>query len=453
MNESHQPESPILNNSNKQLINDYEEAKRELDKLNYFDNYPIIKDFYLSVLSENTSTYLVKETDSKGKEHFYFENDMLEFFNEHESFFTEEDVYTLQNYLKDDLKHKEVNAVDYHKLAERLKNNVIDLVNEKNYFCDCEVMDLSEIKRFYDSLELEGNKVKIQSFIKELESFTGKFLNEDENLEEAIMELAESFVCSEKSLPIYNSYDNASEMILSKKFNTTLVCKTYEEENYANESLSEYIFGKENEFGILELLTNDNLTNKERKGKVIDSLIKTGLQTVLEDSYGLTEEILENRDKVQVWKEKNKKFSEQLILELENTDRYTNENTLSFTADLTLKDIILIDFLRDEFFASRRNRGEVDLSLLDGRLKIEKIYGGIYDPYNGGGSLMGVDFENIEVPIKQIKPVVDDLINSELYEADQCFGFNQKMYEDAILEVVYQKQDELKKVSVIKNKI
>ena len=59
---------------------------------------------------------------------------MLEFFNEHESFFTEEDVYTLQNYLRDDLKHKEVNAVDYHKLAERLKNNVIDLVNEKNYF-------------------------------------------------------------------------------------------------------------------------------------------------------------------------------------------------------------------------------------------------------------------------------------------------------------------------------
>lgn len=453
MNQNHQPESPNLNNSNKQLINDYDEAKLELDRLSYFDNHPIIKEFYLSVLSENASTYLVKETDSKGKEHFYFENDMLEFFNEHENFLTEEEVYTLQNHLRYDLKHKEGNAIDYHKLTEKLKSNLIELVNERNNFYDCEVMDLSEFKRFYDDLELKGNPHKIQDLIKELEGFTGKFLNENENLEEAIMELAESFVCSEKSLPIYNSYDNAAEMILSRKFNTTLVCKTYEEENYANESLSEYVFGKEDEFGILELLTNDNLTNKERKGKVIDSLIKTGLQTVLEDSYGLTEEILENRDKVKVWKEKNKKFSEQLILELENTDRYTNENTLSFTADLALKDIILIDFLRDEFFASRRNRGELDLSLLDGKLKIEKIYGGIYDPYNGGGSLMGIDFENIEVSVKQIKPVVDNLINTELYEADQCFGFNQKMYNDAIFEVVYQKQEELKKVSVIKNKI
>ena len=85
MNENNQPEN------SKQIIDDYDEAKRELDKLNYFDNYPIIKEFYLSVLSENNSTYLIKEIDSKGKEHFYFENDMLEFFNEHENFLTEED--------------------------------------------------------------------------------------------------------------------------------------------------------------------------------------------------------------------------------------------------------------------------------------------------------------------------------------------------------------------------
>ena len=319
--------------------------------------------------------------------------------------------------------------------------------SEKNWLFEEEVNEYAELLNYYNKLGEKGEEDKINNLIKELAEFTNTVFDKEED---DFGDLAEKFVSNAKAIEIFNDYSDIVENVLDTTYHSTLVCSNYEEESGDNSLLNNYIFGSyKGGEGLLGLLTQE-IDDKERAEHVEDLREeKPAFQEILEEKYGLTLDILASQKKTNEWKEKNKSFADGLISELENASRY-DANTLIFLADMPLGDIIALDIIRDESFSKTK----LDLSLIkESKLNIQEASGGFYDYCNGAGSVIDIEFKNIEVPLTLIKPIVQDVMNTGYYEANQCYGFTGTIYEKSKISIIEAKKEELKKENKRKNTI
>ena len=366
----------------------------------------------------------------------------------YEEFFSEEEIYKIEKAVINNLKDKE-GPLTYSDIKNEIKNEVYNAAyDEKNWLFEEEVSDYAELLKYYDKLEEAGEEEKIQKLIKELSKITNTIFDKEED---DFGDLAEKFVSNAKAIEIFNDYSDIVEGVLDATYYSTLVCSNYEEENGDNSLLNNYIFGSyKGGEGLLGLLTQE-IDNKER-AEYVDDLRekeKPAFQEILEEKYGLTLDVLASQEKTNEWKEKNQPFANGLILELENASKY-DANTLIFLANMPLGDIIALDIIRDESF----NKTKLDLSLIkESKLNIQEASGGFYDYLNGAGSVIDIEFKNIEVPLTLIKPIVQDVMNTGYYEANQCYGFTGTIYEKSKISIIEAEKEELKKVNKRKNTI
>lgn len=422
--------------------------REELDNITDFDNYPAIKDFYAS-LYESSYCWLVKENKADGRVFHYFKNDMSENLSgNYEGFFSEEEIYKIEKVVVNNLKDKE-GPLTYSDIKNEIKNEVYEAAySEKNWLFEEEVNEYAELLNYYNKLGEKGEEDKINNLIKELAEITNTVFDKEED---DFGDLAEKFVSNAKAIEIFNDYSDIVEGVLDATYHSTLVCSNYEEESGDNILLNNYIFGVyQGGEGFLGLLTKE-IDDKERAEYVNDlrEEEKSAFQEILEEKYGLTLDVLANQKKTNEWKEKNKSFADGLISELENASRY-DANTLIFLADMPLGDIIALDIIRDESFSKTK----LDLSLIkESKLNIQEASGGFYDYCNGAGSVIDIEFKNIEVPLTLIKPIVQDVMNTGYYEANQCYGFTGTIYEKSKISIIEAKKEELKKENKRKNTI
>lgn len=425
-----------------------ERIREELDNIKNLDDYPAIKDFYAS-LYESSYCWLVRENKADGTVLHYFKNDMSENLSgNYEEFFSEEEIYKIEKAVINNLKDKK-GPLTYSDIKNEIKNEVYNAAyDEKNWLFEEEVSDYAELLKYYDKLEEAGEEEKIQKLIKELSKITNTVFDKEED---DFGDLAEKFVSNAKAIEIFNDYSDIVEGVLDATYYSTLVCSNYEEENGDNSLLNNYIFGSyKGGEGLLGLLTQE-IDDKER-AEYVDNLReeeKPAFQEILEEKYGLTLDVLASQEKTNEWKEKNQPFTKGLISELENASKY-DANTLIFLANMPLGDIIALDIIRDESF----NKTKLDLSLIkENKLNIQEASGGFYDYLNGAGSVIDIEFKNIEVPLTLIKPIVQDVMNTGYYEANQCYGFTGTIYEKSKISIIEAEKEELKKVNRRKNTI
>ena len=57
------------------------------------------------------------------------------------------------------------------------------------------------------------------------------------------------------------------------------------------------------------------------------------------------------------------------------------------------------------------------------------------------------------MPLTLIKPIVQDVMNTGYYEANQCYGFTGTIYEKSKISIIEAKKEELKKENKRKNTI
>lgn len=425
-----------------------ERIREELDNIKNLDDYPAVKDFYAS-LYESSYCWLVRENKADGAVLHYFKNDMSENLSgNYEEFFSEEEIYKIEKAVINNLKDKE-GPLTYSDIKNEIKNEVYNAAySEKNWLFEEEVNEYAELLNYYNKLGEKGEENKINNLIKELEEITNTVFDKEED---DFGDLAEKFVSNAKAIEIFNDYSDIVEGVLDATYYSTLVCSNYEEENGDNSLLNNYIFGSyKGGEGLLGLLTQE-IDNKER-AEYVDDLReeeKPAFQEILEEKYGLTLDVLASQEKTNEWKEKNQPFANGLILELENASKY-DANTLIFLANMPLGDIIALDIIRDESF----NKTKLDLSLIkESKLNIQEASGGFYDYLNGAGSVIDIEFKNIEVPLTLIKPIVQDVMNTGYYEANQCYGFTGTIYEKSKISIIEAEKEELKKVNKRKNTI
>ena len=422
--------------------------REELDNIKNLDDYPAIKDFYAS-LYENSYCWLVRENKEDGRVLHYFKNDMSENLSgNYEGFFSEEEIYKLEKAVRSNLEDKE-GPLTYSDIKNEIKNEVYNAAySEKNWLFEEEVNEYAELLNYYNKLGEKGEEDKINNLIKELEEITNTVFDKEED---DFGDLAEKFVSNAKAIEIFNDYSDIVENVLDTTYHSTLVCSNYEEESGDNGLLNNYIFGPhKGSEGLLGLLTQE-IDDKERAEHVenLREEEKPAFQEVLEEKYGLTLDVLASQEKTNEWKEKNQSFANGLISELENVSKY-DANTLIFLANMPLGDIIALDIIRDESF----NKTKLDLSLIkESKLNIQEASGGFYDYLNGAGSVIDIEFKNIEVPLTLIKPIVQDVMNTGYYEANQCYGFTGTIYEKSKISIIEAKKEELKKENKRKNTI
>ena len=385
--------------------------------------YPLIQKFYVFVLEENYLS-MKKFTNDEGRIFYSIINDVDDNYNDYENFLSEDQIYSIQKNILNELKRNPKDRkIIYEDLKILMRQEAYYQIQDKMDFVDEEINVDSEIKKYVRQLDDE----EIEKLISEVEEVTGKHIDrEDENYLEDFYDLFVDYI---DYIEISNDYESLIDNILNETYRNTLLYTTKEEDEVSYELNNKYM-GK----GLLRLL-NDDCENDERE-EIIKEMDKErcALRCLLEDNYGLTKEVLIDKDKTQKWKEEQGDFGKALFEELENTDFYSQQNILAFITQMPLGDLIILDLLKDE---ENNVNSDLDFSLIQqNQLKIEKTYGGIYDPFVGGGSIMGMKFENINIPLKGIRPIVYQLLNGKnYYEADEVFGFSSRVYEFSKVEV------------------
>ncbi len=111
------------------------------------------------------------------------------------------------------------------------------------------------------------------------------------------------------------------------------------------------------------------------------------------------------------------KFVKSAIEELE--EMTTILNTITFLVEISLLDYIKILEKRD---------GSVVLG--------KSTICGLFDPFTGGGSILGVELEkDVEIPIKQAVLTTDGL-NQVGYDVDQVYGLIRECWKETIIKII-----------------